>query len=134
MAVALAVPLLFASPYIVAALFGAKYQEASQVLSVHIWTALFTFYGSGKSIFLQCENMQLYMFITTGIGAISNIALNVILIPPFGVLGAAYATLFSQMICAIVIPLLYKRDRINVVMFIKALMFPVYYFKQQKTA
>ena len=45
---------------------------------------------------------NIHVTVTTVIGAITNIALNAILIPPIGIMGAAIATYFSWMIIAII--------------------------------
>lgn len=121
LALLLAIPMTFLSTPILVHLFGVKYVAAGPILSVHIWTAIFTFYGIGKSVFIQCENMQIYSLICTASGAVVNIILNLFLIVKFGGMGAAVATLCAQIVSAIIIPSLYSRDRINVKFFFRAL-------------
>jgi PST family polysaccharide transporter len=120
LALLLAIPMTFLSTPILVYLFGVKYVAAGSILSVHIWTAIFTFYGIGKSVFIQCENMQIYSLICTASGAVVNIILNLLLIVKFGGIGAAVATLCAQIVSAIIIPSLYSRDRINVKLFLRA--------------
>ena len=45
------------------------------------------------------------------IGAVVNAVLNGIVIPKYGIIGAACTTLFSQMFIAICAPLLFKETR-----------------------
>ncbi len=119
-ALVVAIPMSFFSTFFVTLFFGEHYSAAGPALSIHIWTAIFTFYGIGKSIFIQCEDMQLFSFICTVSGALSNIALNLLLIPRYHIIGAAIATLCAQIVASTVIPLLYERDRISVRLFLSA--------------
>ncbi len=119
-ALAIAVPLTFLSTSIVVRLFGPQYAEAGIVLSIHIWTALFTFYGIGKNAYIQSENMQLFSLVCTTSGAIVNVILNLILIRHYGIVGAAVATLCAQITAAILVPVFYSRDRISVKLFTKS--------------
>jgi PST family polysaccharide transporter len=120
LALSLAIPLTFLSSPLLVALFGAKYAAAGPILSVHIWTSVFVFYGIGKSIFVQCENMQLFSLVCTASGAVVNIVLNLFFIEKYTGMGAAVATLCAQIISAIILPSLYRKDRINVKFFFKA--------------
>lgn len=118
----LALPMTFLSTFIVNQLFGSAYIAAGTVLSIHIWTAVFVFYGVGKGIFIQCENMQLFSFVCTAFGAVLNILLNIYMIPKYGIIGAAVATLCAQIMSAVIIPSFYRRDRISVKLFFRAFM------------
>jgi PST family polysaccharide transporter len=119
-ALTIAIPLTFLSTGIVTRLFGPQYSEAGIILSIHIWTAVFIFYGLGKNAYIQSENMQLFSLICTSSGAVVNIFLNLILIRRYGVVGAAVATLCAQITVAILVPALYPKDRISVKLFMKS--------------
>jgi O-antigen/teichoic acid export membrane protein len=119
-ALSVAIPMTFLANHIIALLFGSKFSGAGAVLAIHIWTAVFIFYGVGKNVFIQCENMQLYSFIVTAVSAAVNVALNFVWISRYGVIGAALATLCAQITAAIILPSLIPKDRINVVLFFKA--------------
>jgi polysaccharide transporter, PST family len=112
-----AVPITLLSGYIVNFLYGNRYAEAGPILTIHIWTAVFVFFGLGKSIYIQCESLQLFSFICTVVGALLNVVCNLMLIPRYGGLGAAFATLCAQVTAALIIPALYSRDRVNTKMF-----------------
>lgn len=90
----LALIITFASPLIYR-LYKPEYAYAAPVLSVHIWAGIFVFLGTASSQFLIAENYIKLTFIRTGVGAIVNIVLNLILIPKMGMMGAAVATLFA---------------------------------------
>ncbi len=120
-ALCIAIPLTFLSTGIVTRLFGLQYTEAGVVLAIHIWTAVFIFYGIGKGAYIQSENMQLFSLVCTSSGAVANVVLNMVLIRRYGVVGAAMATLFAQITSAILIPAFYPKDRISVKFFMRSL-------------
>jgi O-antigen/teichoic acid export membrane protein len=84
------------SRFVVNVLYGPAYGEAASVLSVHIWASVFVFLGVASSQWLLVENLQRVLFFNTALGAVLNIGLNFVLIPRFGSIGAAWATLIAQ--------------------------------------
>jgi O-antigen/teichoic acid export membrane protein len=88
-----AIVITFVSPLIYKLLFNHEYAYAAPVLSVHIWSGVFVFLGAASSQYLIAENLSKLTFVRTGVGAIVNIGLNLILIPKMGMMGAAIATL-----------------------------------------
>jgi len=100
MGIVIAILMTFLSDWIVDLLYGAAYSQASSVLMIHIWTAIFVFLGVASSNWFVAENLQKYAFYRTLAGAIVNIILNFILIPIYSIYGAAVATLISQIIAS----------------------------------
>ena len=100
-AIAIALPMTFISDWVIYLLFGQAYQEAGQVLIIHIWAAIFVFLGVSFSNYLLAENLTKIAFQRTLLGAASNVLLNLWLIPIYGVAGAAMATLLAQLIANI---------------------------------
>jgi len=96
LAVSIAVPMSFLSDMVVKILYGKEYQEASEVLSVHIWAGVFVFLGVVSSKWFVVENLQKYNLYRTVMGAFINIVLNFLFIPSYHLVGAAFATLVSQ--------------------------------------
>ncbi len=96
LALAVALPMTFLSDWIVTLLFGTAYQQAGSVLAVHIWAGIFVFLGVASGSWFLIEGLQRYSFYRTLSGAIVNVGLNLILIPKFGVIGSAWATVVSQ--------------------------------------
>lgn len=84
-----------ASDLIIMVLFGKEYYASSKVLQIHIWASVFVFVGVASGRWLVTEGIQIYLTLNQGLGALSNILLNLILIPKYGIEGAAWATLFS---------------------------------------
>lgn len=98
MAIAIAVPMTFLSDWIVEFLYGEQYNQAGSVLMLHIWAGVFVFIGVAFSQYLVAENLTKKSFYRTLMGAILNVFLNYLLIPKYGINGAAIATIFSQFI------------------------------------
>jgi O-antigen/teichoic acid export membrane protein len=96
LAVAIALPVSFFASPIINLIYGFSFQEASLVLAIHIWSAVFVFLGVASGVFFTVENYTKKALYRTAIGAISNILLNMILIPHYGIVGAAFSTLIAQ--------------------------------------
>jgi len=95
LSVPVAIIVTFISPFIYKSgyIFKPEYAYAAPVLSVHIWSGVFVFLGAASGQYLIAENYTKLTFIRTGVGAIVNIVLNLVLIPKMGMMGAAIATL-----------------------------------------
>jgi O-antigen/teichoic acid export membrane protein len=88
-------PLAFFAVDIISLLYGEQYIEAGSIMRVHIFAFIFVCLGMARSQWLLAENFTRFAMISTGFGAITNLALNLWLIPKYGGLGAAWATLIS---------------------------------------
>ena len=89
---------VFFAPLIIDWLFGAKYISASGILMVYIWCVIAVAIGlcSGSWIFAEGRIiLALYRMVT---GAVFNAFLNYLLIPLYGGMGAAIATVVSLFI------------------------------------
>jgi len=96
LSVSVALPMTLLSTPIVTLLFGEAFAASGPVLAIHIWAALFVFLGVASGKWFLAENRQLLSFQRTALGMIVNVILNFLLIPGFGVMGAAIATVISQ--------------------------------------
>lgn len=96
LAIIVALPMTLLSERLIMLLYGEAYLPAGQVLMIHIWAAVFVFMGVAFSKYLLAENLQKIAFQRTLLGAIANVCLNFILIPKYGLKGAAIATLLAQ--------------------------------------
>lgn len=77
-------------------LYGEEYLPAAGTVGILTWATMFSFLGVARSIWSVCENKQKYEKYLTIVGAITNVILNSLLIPVWGIYGAAIATLVSQ--------------------------------------
>ncbi len=83
------------SEFIVYTLFGEQFLPSVDILQIHIWASIFIFMRAVVSKWLIAEDLYYLSLVTHGVGAISNIILNLLMIPELGAKGAAYATLVS---------------------------------------
>jgi polysaccharide transporter, PST family len=100
LAYALAIPTSLLSHSIISGLYGDAYRGAENIFSILIWACLFVFTGVAREQFLLSEGMMRFSLLATGLGAISNIVLNLFLIPIYSGVGAAIATLISYCLSA----------------------------------
>lgn len=107
----IAVPMTFLSTRFVTLLYGEAYADAGLVLAIHIWASVFVFLGVASSRWLVAENLQLLSLQRTALGAVTNVALNYVLIPDHGPAGAAAATVISYAIAALFADVLQARTR-----------------------
>ncbi|MFM5997561.1 MAG: flippase [Dolichospermum sp.] len=96
LAIVVAVPMSLLSGTIITMLFGKNYEASASILTIHIWASLFVFTGVGTSSWFIAEGLTQFALRRTIIGAVTNVFLNIFLIPTYGGVGAAIATVISQ--------------------------------------
>lgn len=96
--IATALPTGLLSKYLIAIIFGASFIGAVPVLQIYVWSGI----GASLSFLTQqlliAENLTKVVSVTTFFGMASNVALNIIWIPKYGMVGAAYATFISYIV------------------------------------
>lgn len=108
-------------------LYGSDYLGAVSALKIVIWYETFSMIGTARGIWILCENKNRYVKYYLCIGAVANLLLNSLLIPKFGINGAAYATLVTQIITSLIAPLLFKATKIHTKLVIEAFLFKWYW-------
>jgi O-antigen/teichoic acid export membrane protein len=121
----IAVPMTFASTPLVKLLLGNELAPAGSILALHIWAGPFVFLGVARSQWLMTENFTQLHFVTTFLGALSNIFLNYYLIPLYSGTGAAIATVISYGISSHLSSFLFPKIHKNTWMLTKALFIPL---------
>jgi PST family polysaccharide transporter len=96
LALGVALPMTFLSGPVIRLVFGGRYQGAGPILAVHIWTTLFVFWGVVAEAWYLNEGLARLTLYRTVAAACLNVLLNLVLIPRWGGLGAAVATLIAQ--------------------------------------
>ncbi|MEK6624963.1 MAG: flippase [Bdellovibrionota bacterium] len=86
------------APTIVSFLYGQQFHEAAGPLVIHIYSGMAVAMGSIFSHKFVLDKTTIYSFWGSVAGALSNIGLNMLLIPYYGMVGAAMATLISYVI------------------------------------
>lgn len=111
MAYAIAIPMTLVSTPLVKLLFGDAYAASGPVLAVHIWSGVGVFAAVTRESWVVTEDLGKFLVVVTIVGAIVNISLNYALIPSWGALGAAIATLVAYSFTAFAMPWLFRRMR-----------------------
>lgn len=110
-AILIAIPVSTFSDEITILLFGEIYREAGRVLVVHVWAGVFVFLGAVSGKWYIAEGMEKLAFWRTFYGMVMNLILNFIMIPKYGLIGAAISTFFSQMTAMYLFDLFNKKTR-----------------------
>jgi PST family polysaccharide transporter len=112
LALGVAIPItVFAEP-IVELVFGPEYRDGATVLAIQCWSGLFIFAGLVSNHWYLLENLSHYTLYRHLLGAGMNIAINLVLIPRYGIDGAAIATLITQFITSYMFDLLNRPTKI----------------------
>ena len=111
---------LFSRPMI-GLFYGVEYADAGPTLAVHIWAGLFVCLGVAQSAWLLNEGHTRVGLVNTIVGALVNVGLNFLLIPQFGAIGAAIATLVSYSVAVFALCFFYAPTRPIGLMIFRAL-------------
>ncbi len=95
----------FFSDKLIQFFYGSNYIEAANILKIYIWGGVGMSLGFVVNQLLIIENKTKIIFVFGLISMLVNVILNVLLIPKFGMYGAAVATLISYSI--IPLPILF---------------------------
>ncbi len=114
---------LLLSKWLILLLFGVAYQDASQVLMINMWASVFVSLGVASSSWLICENLQHNLLYRSLLGLFINIMFNFALIPRYGIVGAAYATLLAQSFACLFFDLATSQTRMVFKMKLKTIFF-----------
>jgi len=118
---AIAIPTTFASGLVIKLIYGQQYMSSGTVLAIHIWAIIAVSLGVAQSVWTVNEGLMKWALVRTSIGAISNIVLNLLLIPVYGVIGAAVATVVSYCLSDVIANAFYKKTRRIFVLELKAM-------------
>ncbi|MBO4317413.1 MAG: flippase [Mailhella sp.] len=116
----MAVLITFFAPAIIALFYGPAYAAAAVPLQVLTWYTAFSYLGVARNSWVVCRNVQKYLVWIYVLGAASNVVLNILVIPRFGATGAAAATLITQFVTAIGVPLFIPALKRNAVLMLEA--------------
>ncbi|ELS03109.1 membrane protein involved in the export of O-antigen and teichoic acid [Xenococcus sp. PCC 7305] len=121
-AVGIAIPTTFLAKPLLTYLLGTEYAKAGIILSWHIWAGVFVFLGVARSKWLMIENLTIFNFATTSLGALTNVVLNLWLIPLYQGVGAAIATIISYAVATYLSCIFYTPMRQTGLMLTKSLL------------
>ncbi|MER8991568.1 flippase [Mesorhizobium sp. M0678] len=109
---------------IIRLLFGAEYDPSVPVLLVHVLSAPFLFMRIAFTRWTIIGGGATFFLLTEGLGALTNVALNFVLIPHYGSIGAAFATLASYATASYLTLAIPRRTRPIFVMMSRSALMP----------
>jgi len=124
LAYAVAIPTTFLANAIVDLLFGGAYERAGPMLTLLIWAGLPINLGVARAAFFTAMNWTRASLAMSAAGCVLNVALNLLLIPTYGGMGAVVATLISYAVAGVFACFLYRPLFRTGRMLIKAMVWP----------
>lgn len=93
--------IILATKFIMICFIGENFSESWLYVPLLICASVFSGFGNFYGALYTSAKKNVSIMITTIIGAITNILLNLLLIPKFGIQGAVIATMVSQLIITV---------------------------------
>jgi len=124
---AIAIPGTLLAGVIIKVLFGAPYAAAAPMLILLLWSNIFAILAVARNAYLLTMNWSWVLALMVLAGAVANVLLNIVLIPKYGGVGAAFASLISYWIAAHGACYLYKPLRRTANMLTRALLYPKFW-------
>lgn len=107
--------------FVIKFLYGEAYLPAVPVLQIMIWNTVFSYMGSVRNIWILAEEKHKVLFTINFCGAIANLIINACLIPLWGAIGAAMASVFTQVFTNFIMGFILKPIRRNNYLLLKGL-------------
>ncbi|CAI0696180.1 colanic acid exporter [Serratia entomophila] len=102
----------FAQP-VIELLYGAEFQPSAAILAVCTLTAMFGALGTVSYRSMVLFSGYRFIALKMPIVAVINVVLNILLIPRYGLMGAAISTLFSEFMSLFVLNAFFQRGKIT---------------------
>lgn len=109
------------SKEIIVIMYGEAYLPAVRPLRIIVWYTAFSYLGVARNAWIVCKERQKYLIYIYIASAALNVILNIFLIPSYGSVGAAVASLVAQISTTMIVPFFVKDLRENVKMMIEAI-------------
>lgn len=102
-------------------LYGSDFDPAILALRIIVWYTGFSYIGSARNRWMLAENKQHLIWRIDVSGAAANVLLNYLLIPRFGIYGAAAASLITQIFTNVIVTSILKEVRPSVKLMVQSL-------------
>ena len=122
--VAVALPVSLFSKLIIWIVYGNAFISSASVLDIYVWGGVSVFIGIALSNYFISENQTRPIFVSTCLGALINVALNLVLIPRLGMIGGAISTLISYSLIPFIAIAMAPQRREKIAMFGEAIVLP----------
>jgi O-antigen/teichoic acid export membrane protein len=96
---------------VIAIVFGNQFTPAYPILCVYVWTGVFVFIGIAGGQQMTYDGLATLQLRRSIIGAVTNVVLNLLLVPTFGAIGSAVSTLIVQSFVSYFIDFFDRRTR-----------------------
>lgn len=106
-----AVIVALTSEFIVTTVYGNEFSASASVLTVHIVAGVFLFLRTAISRWLIIEDLLIFSLVSHIAGALVNVLINLVAIPHWGVIGAAWASVASYAASSVLFLLVSPRTR-----------------------
>jgi PST family polysaccharide transporter len=103
MSVVAGVVVTLVASQIVELFYGPQFTGAASVLVIQIWCGVFMCFGIASGTWLMSLKLARFNLYRTACGALVNVMLNLVLIPPYGPVGAAWATLAAFFVAYVMV-------------------------------
>jgi O-antigen/teichoic acid export membrane protein len=121
--IAIALPATLVAEPLVGLLYGEAYAPSASILQVHIWSLVLTSTGIAVGPWMIVEGLTRMALVLSIVAIVTHVALNLVLIPSYGAIGAAWATLASC-VPNLMLRFVYRPTRPTAWMMLKALSVP----------
>ena len=111
------------APLIIHIMYGESYHASIKILQVVVWFTTFSNLGAVRNIWILAEDKYKYLWKINVSGATFNVIFNFMLIPSFGAVGAAIASLGTQFFTNVIIGFVLKAIRPNNSIMLRSLNF-----------
>jgi len=133
LSVGLAVVMTFISSRLAVLIYGPEFRDSGPVLAIHIWAGVFVFLGVAASIWTMVNGYQKFALWAALAGAAAKISLNLLVIPAYGIVGAAATMVISQAVASYFVYAASAKTRKIFIMMTRALFMPWRFNREKRT-
>ncbi len=102
-AIIICIFIFISAPSIIKVFYGSEYTPSITLMRIYVWSIIGSFISTGLQQFLLAENKLKNILLINLIGMILSISLNLIFIPIYGAIGAAFVNIVSYTLPAIIV-------------------------------
>jgi O-antigen/teichoic acid export membrane protein len=121
---AVAVPLMLFGPAVVRMLYGSAYDGASGLLPWLAFRLFFTNFGVARSMYITNDRLFRFALLTAIAGGATNVLMNLLLVPHWGVLGAIASSLAAFAVTTFALEIFERNARKNLWLMLSAVLMP----------
>lgn len=113
LSILVAIVFTISGTWLVNIMYGSAYAESAIALKIITWSQGFSLMAGVRTIWLIAEDKNKLLIPCQAISAVFSIILYMVLIPPFGIIGASVSTLISQFFVAFVSTAFFEKTRMS---------------------